>query len=249
MRKILFPLLALCGMASAMYQYDDYPVGDYEYRHDRIAISPLKLIGGIDPDKIRKGPQSHFDGLPGIDIISIHYEHVTGAQGSFGYGPTLSVYPVDIGGDKSFTAVSGGGFFRYYAGIDSATYFQLSAEYLYGSDAKFGAGSINQDNSVKFGGPQISPAVGYSFLIQKKWFINVQVGYTLGAYNTKYDGGHAIDESKCGTACGDAKTAQNYETFYADPSKNLQKESKGYYKDGWRFGSFLNSAVEVGFAF
>ena len=244
MRKILFPLLALCGMASAMYQYDDYPVGDYEYRHDRIAISPLKLVGGIDPDKIRKGPQSHFDGIPGIDIISIHYEHVTGAQGSFGFGPTLSVYPVDIGGDKSFTAVSGGGFFRYYAGIASATYFQLSAEYLYGSDAKFGAGDvINQAKTVKFGGPQISPAVGYSFLIQKKWFINVQVGYTLGAYNTKYDGGFAVDDSKL--------TADQKTTIGADgkPDPSLQTESKGYYKDGWRFGSFLNSAVELGFAF
>lgn len=241
MRKVLFPLLALCGMASAMYQYDDYPVGDYEYRHDRIAISPLKLVGGIDPDKIYKGPQSHFDGLPGIDIISIHYEHVTGAQGSFGFGPTVSVYPVDIGGDKSFTAVSGGGFFRYYSGIASATYFQLSAEYMYGSGAKFNRGTIDAEKSksVDFSGPQVSPAVGYSFLIQKKWFVNVQVGYTLGIYNTKYDGGFAFDNSKA-----DNKTEAEVK---ADPS--LQTESKGYYKDGWRFGSFLNSAVELGFAF
>lgn len=242
MRKILFPLLALCGMASAMYQYDDYPVGDYEYRHDRIAVSPLKLIGGIDPDKIYEGPQSHYDGLPGIDIISIHYEHVSGAQGSFGYGPTISVYPVDIGGDNSFTAVSGGGFFRYYAGIASATYFQLSAEYMYGSGAKFNRGTINADKSVDFSGPQISPAVGYSFLIQKKWFVNVQVGYTLGVYNTKYDGGFALDDNKF---------AANEELGTDGKPTNVanQKESKGYYKDGWRFGSFLNSAVEVGFAF
>ncbi len=235
MRKVLFSLLALCGMASAMYQYDDYPVGDYEYRHDRIAISPLKLVGGIDPDKIYKGPQSHFDGLPGIDIISMHYEHVFGAQGSFGVGPTVSVYPVAIGDDNSFTAFSGGGFFRYYSGIASATYFQMSAEFMYGQDAKFGRGTKDADKKVSFSGPQVSPAVGYSFLIQKRWFINVQVGYTLGAYDVKYDGGHAIDDSKC-SGCD-----------YSKPEN--QTESKGYYKDDWRFGSFLNSAVELGFAF
>lgn len=248
MHKTLLALLTACGVASAMYQYDDYPVADYEYRHNRIAISPFKLFGGIDPDLIRKGPQSRFDGLPGIDRLSLSYEHLGGVQGSFGYGPIVSVFPVEIGGDNAFNAVSGGAFFRYYSGITQATYFQMSLEYMKVLDAKFGAGNpaptstqsrYDGNKSVEIGGPQLTPAVGYCFLFDKKWFINVQGGYTLGYYSVKYDGGSAVDNT---LPYGDLTLSE------ADRA-NYKNEGKGYYEDGWRFGSFLHGAVELGFAF
>jgi len=250
MHKTLLALLMACGVASAMYQYDDYPVADYEYRHNRIAISPLKLFGGIDPDLIRKGPQSHFDGIPGIDRLTLSYERLGGVQGSFGYGPTLTISPVDIGGDKAFTAISGGGFFRYYSGITQATYFQMAAEYLVTSGAKFGAGDPGAANyqgnkTVDIGGPQLTPAVGYCFLFDKKWFINLQGGYTIGYYNVKYEGGTAEDN----TLPYGSKTATTEAGASTYHSENYKTEGKGYYVDGWRFGSHLHGAVELGFAF
>ena len=79
--------------------------------------------------------------------------------------------------------------------------------------------------------------VGYQAQLKGK-AVNLQVGYTLGIYDVKYKDGYAIDNNKAGKT--DAE-------LLADPSK--QTEANGYYKDGWRFGSYLNSAVEVGFAF
>lgn len=250
MHKTLLALLTACGVASAMYQYDDYPVADYEYRHNRVAISPLKLFGGIDPDLIRKAPQSRFDGLPGIDRLTLSYERLGGVQGSFGYGPLLSLFPVEVGGDKAFTALSGGGFFRYYSGITQATYFQMSLEYMHVLDAKFGAGDPNQPNyqgnkALEIGGPQLTPAVGYCFLFDKKWFINLQGGYTLGYYSVKYDGGSAEDNTQPYGSVSNKDDAGSA-TFHA---ANFKTEGKGYYEDGWRFGSFLHGAVELGFAF
>lgn len=251
MRKTLLALLSACGVASAMYQYDDYPVADYEYRHNRISISPLKLFGGIDPDIIRKGPQSHFDGIPGIDRLTLSYERLGGVQGSFGYGPTLTVSPVDIGGDKAFTAISGGGFFRYYSGITQATYFQMALEYMMTSGAKFGVGNPDWDNyqgdkTVDIGGPQLTPAVGYCFLFDKKWFINLQGGYTIGYYSVKYQGGSAEDNT---LPYGNTKSTTDDGVTLTYHNVNYKNEGKGYYVDGWRFGSHLHGAVELGFAF
>ncbi|MEN9353646.1 MAG: hypothetical protein RL318_971 [Fibrobacterota bacterium] len=252
MRKTLLALLSLCGVASAMYQYDDYPVADYDYRHNRIAISPLKLFGGIDPELIRKGPQSHFSGLPGIDRLTLSYERLTGVQGSFGFGPIVTIQPVDIGGDKAFTGISGGGFFRYYSGITQATYFQMSAEYMMVTGAKFGAGDPAQgatydgDETLEIGGPQISPVVGYCFLFDKKWFVNVQAGYTLGFYSVAYEGGSAVDNT---LPYGDLTNIDPATGSSTAGQAAYKTEGKGYYADEWRFGSYLHGAVELGFAF
>lgn len=252
MHKILLAVLTACGVASAMYQYDDYPVADYEYRRHRIALSPFKLFGGIDPDLIRKAPQSRFDGLPGIDRLTLSYEHLGGVQGSFGYGPTVSLFPVEIGGDNAFNAVSGGGFFRYYSGITQATYFQMALEYMTVLDAKFGVGNpaapgYQGGKTMEIGGPQLTPAVGYCFLFDKKWFINVQAGYTLGYYSVKYDGGSAIDNTLPYGDVSPSSVDANGKPTAGNP--NYKTEGKGYYEDGWRFGSFLHGAVELGFAF
>ena len=251
MRKTLLALLAIAPLASAMYQYDDYPVADYDYRRNHIEISPFKLFGGIDPDLIRKGPQPGFDRLPGIDRLTLSYERISGVSGSFGFGPTLTLYPVDIGGDKAFTAFSGGAFFRYYSGIGAETFFQMAVEYMSTSGAKFGAGNINQvstyegNKTVDISGPQVTPSVGYSFLFDKKWFLNVQVGYTLGYYSVKYQDGHAIDNS---LPYGDV-TAKDAAGNLTAGQTAYKTESKGYYEDSWRFGSFPHGAIALGFAF
>lgn len=253
MRKIAISLLMLCGVASAMYQYDDYPTGDYEYKHDRIAVSPLKLLGGINSDDIRKGPQPQFDGLPGIDMLTLRYEHVNGPQGTYAFGPIVSIYPVAIGDDNAFQAFAGGGFFRYYSGIASETYFQVAAEFFKSSGAKFGVGNPggtdpltgknNYDGNAKVDimGPQITPVVGYSFLFDKKWFVNLQLGYTVGYYSVKYTGGHLGDGKAVDNNKEYAKAVTNQDAY--------KSEGKGYYEDGWRFGSFLHSGIELGAAF
>ena len=85
--------LVLPFLASAAFaQYDDYPVGEYTYRHHRVVVSPLKVFGGMDATKRDEGPKVDLVWVPGIDIQEIRYEFVDGPQGTFGWGPYANAY-------------------------------------------------------------------------------------------------------------------------------------------------------------
>jgi len=193
-------VLLLLFAASVFAQYDDYPVGEYEYPHDRIVISPIKVVGGMDATKRDQGPKVDLVWVPGIDIQEIRYEHVGGSQGSFGWGPIVNVY---LGLDSvKATSFAAGVYARLYAGLGTGSYVQMGLQYYLQTGTKLfdgaphriyldehdSVGTMLASTNVKVQGPQISPALGYQRLFGRKWILEGQMGITVGWYTVSNEG-------------------------------------------------------------
>lgn len=192
------PLFVLALVATSLAQYDDYPVGEYEYPHHRISYSPATLIGGMDPAKRDEGPKVDLIWVPGITIQELRYEFVDGPQGTFGWGPIADVY---LGLD-SVKANGGafGMFGRVYSGLGSGSYVQMGLQYYYQTGTKlFDGGSrpMYDDTGKVIGtargdvevqGPQLSPVLGYQKIFNRHWILEAQMGFTVGWYTIEYSG-------------------------------------------------------------
>lgn len=194
MKRLPFLLLALA--AASFAQYDDYPVGEYEYPHHRITVSPLTIIGGMDAAKRDEGPKVDLIFVPGITIQELRYEYVDGAQGTFGWGPIANVY---LGLDSvKATSYALGLFGRMYLGIGTGSYVQMALQYYYQTGTKLFDGGTREiyvgdvaslgKGDVKVQGPQFSPALGYQKLFSHRWIVEGQMGFTVGWYDVEYDG-------------------------------------------------------------
>lgn len=190
-------LLVLALAAASLAQYDDYPVGEYEYPHHRITYSPLTLIGGMDAGKRDEGPKVDLIWVPGITIQELRYEYVGGAQGTFGWGPVLNLH---LGLDSvKATGIAAGMFGRVYAGLGSGSYVQMGLQYYYQIGTKlFDGGSRTmldaQGDSIGIArgnvtvhGPQLSPVLGYQRIFNRHWVAEAQMGFTVGWYSVDYE--------------------------------------------------------------
>ncbi len=193
--------LVLPFLASATFaQYDDYPVGEYTYRHHRVVVSPLKVFGGMDATKRDEGPKVDLVWVPGIDIQEIRYEFVDGPQGTFGWGPYANAYlGLDSVKANSFAV---GMYGRIYSGLGSGSYVQMGAQYYYQMGTKlfdgqprtiFVVGSNGSDSlllgstEISVQGPQISPVLGIQKIYGRRWILEGQMGFTVGWYTTSWD--------------------------------------------------------------
>lgn len=186
-------ILATC-VGSALAQYDDYPVGQYEFSHHRIVVSPVKLMGGMDDSKRDEGPKVDLKWTPNIDIQEMRYEYILGVDGTFGVGPIGTVY---LGLDSvKVNSFAIGVFGRYYLGLASGPYAQFNLQYykqgatkVHGGVGKGvrtvgGTDSVNlSDIKVEVGGPQVSPVLGYSALFGNHLVVEAQMGFTFGRYS------------------------------------------------------------------
>jgi len=191
-------LLVLALAAASFAQYDDYPVGEYEYPHHRITVSPVTLIGGMDPAKRDEGPKVDLIWVPGITIQEMRYEYVSGPQGTFGWGPIANAY---LGLDSvKATSMAFGLFGRIYSGLGSESYVQMGLQYYLQTGTKLFDGGVrtivNADGDsvgvakgeVKVQGPQLSPVLGYQKIFNRRWILEGQMGFTVGWYNIEYSG-------------------------------------------------------------
>lgn len=194
MNRSTFLFLALASATFA--QYDDYPVGEYEYPHHRITVSPVTVIGGMDAAKRDEGPKVDLVFVPGITIQELRYEYVDGAQGTFGWGPIANVY---LGLDSvKATSFAAGLFGRMYMGIGTGSYVQMGLQYYYQTGTKLFNGTPREvtvgetpviaSGNVKVQGPQLSPVLGYQKMFNHRWILEGQMGFTVGWYDVKYDG-------------------------------------------------------------
>ncbi len=193
MRRFALILLSLGGAALA--QYDDYPVGQYEFSHQRIVVSPIKLMGGMDATKRDEGPKVDIRWTPNIDLQDIHYEYVLGVEGTLGIGPIATVYwGLDSVKANSFAV---GAFARYYMGLASGPYAQLNLQWYqqYGTAVRDGnaydtSGSKLLPNTrVNVTGPQVSPILGYNAIFSQHLVLETQMGFTIGHYDLQMPGG------------------------------------------------------------
>ena len=189
-------LLVLALAAASLAQYDDYPVGEYEYPHHRITVSPVTVIGGMDAAKRDEGPKVDLIFVPGITIQELRYEYVDGAQGTFGWGPVANVY---LGLDSvKATSFAAGLFGRMYMGIGTGSYIQMNVQYYYQTGTKLFDGTPREvtvdgvpvfaSGDVEIQGPQLSPILGYQKMFNRRWILEGQMGFTVGWYDVKYDG-------------------------------------------------------------
>lgn len=185
--------------SAALAQYDDYPVGEYDYRHHRVVVSPVKVFGGMDPTKRDEGPKVDLIWVPGIDIQEIRYEYVDGPQGTFGWGPIANVY---LGLDSvKANSVALGLYGRIYSGLGTGSYVQMGAQYYYQLGTKlfdgqphtiYTLGSNGADSlvlpstEVSVQGPQISPVLGIQKIYDRRWIVEAQMGFTVGWYTTSW---------------------------------------------------------------
>jgi len=205
-----FVLLLVLAASTTFAQYDDYPVGEYEYPHHRVTISPIKVFGGMDATKRDEGPKVDLVWVPGIDIQELRYEYVGGPQGTFGYGPIVNAY---LGLDSvKATSVAAGAFGRIYSGLGSGSYVQMSLQYFVqtgaylfdgnphqifvakpvktalGQDSTVQESQILPKTEVKVQGPQFSPVLGIQKIFDRKWILEGQMGFTVGWYTVEYPG-------------------------------------------------------------
>lgn len=185
-RRIALILLSCVGAALA--QYDDYPVGQYEFSHNRIVVSPVKVMGGMDASKRDEGPKVDLKWTPNIDIQEIRYEYILGVEGTFGVGPIGTVY---LGFDSvKVNSFALGVFGRYYLGLASGPYAQFNAQWYKQGSTKV-HGGIGKDNDsvplseakVDVSGPQFSPILGYSAIFSQHLVLEAQMGFTVGLYD------------------------------------------------------------------
>lgn len=198
MKSLSVFLLAIATTTFA--QYDDYPVGDYEYPHHRVVVSPIKVFGGMDAAKRDEGPKVDLVWVPGIDIQEIRYEFVDGAQGTYGWGPIANLY---LGLDSTkATSFAAGLYGRIYSGVGSGSYVQMGLQYYLqtgsylfdGSPRKVLVGETEitlPKTEAKVQGPQLSPVLGIQKIYDRRWILEGQMGFTVGWYTVEYPGAPA----------------------------------------------------------
>ncbi len=192
-RRIAMILVSCVG--SALAQYDDYPVGQYEFSHNRFVVSPVKLMGGMDGSKRDEGPKVDLKWTPNIDIQEMRYEYILGVDGTFGVGPIGTLY---LGLDSvKVNSFAIGVFGRYYLGLASGPYAQFNLQYYKQGATKVHGGvgqgfrnpndttnKVNLSNyRVEVGGPQLSPVLGYSAIFGNHLVLETQMGFTFGRYS------------------------------------------------------------------
>lgn len=212
MRRIA-PVL-LVAAASAFAQYNDYPTGEYELAHNRIVISPLKMVGGMDPAKRDEGPRVNLAWTPNIDILEARYEYILGVDGNLGVGPLATLY---MGLDSvQATGWAAGVYGRYYMELGRGGYVQFAAQWFDQTGAKVRDGNaldstgtaILPKHAVKVSGPQVSPVLGYCYLVGEHLVLEGQMGFTLGDYTTTVDDGPV----KSQVMAGGVPEVKTYET-------------------------------------
>jgi hypothetical protein len=221
MMRRLAPIL-LAAAASALAQYNDYPTGEYDFAHNRLVISPLKMVGGMDPTKRDEGPRVNLAWTPNIDILEARYEYVIGVDGNIGVGPLATLY---LGLDSvKATGWAAGVYGRYYMELGRGGYVQFSAQWFDQSGAKVRDGKatdtngvlLAQQHPVTVSGPQISPVLGYCYLIGEHLILEGQMGFTLGNYTTTVDNGPVT--TKVGTSANSEtkiyQTGNNWGGYY-----------------------------------
>lgn len=194
----MMPRLAPMFLAAAttvLAQYNDYPTGEYEFAHNRIVISPLKIVGGMDPAKRDEGPRVNLAWTPNIDMLEARYEYILGVDGNFGLGPLATLY---MGLDSvKATGWAVGIYGRYYMELGRGGYVQFSAQWFDQTGAKVRDGNapdstgvlLTQTHGVTVSGPQVSPVLGYCYLIGEHLILEGQMGFTLGDYTTTVENG------------------------------------------------------------
>jgi hypothetical protein len=186
MRGIALILLSCAGASLA--QYDDYPVGQYEFAHHRIVVSPLKLMGGMDGSKRDEGPKVDLKWTPNIDIQELRYEYVIGDDGTFGVGPMGTFY---LGLDSiKVSSWAVGVYGRYYLGLGTGPYAQFNLQWYQQTQTKLHDGNAVDtfgnklpSTTVDVSGPQISPVLGYNAIFSNHFVLETQMGFSIGYYN------------------------------------------------------------------
>lgn len=190
-------VLVLAIATTSFAQYDDYPVGDYEYPHHRVVYSPIKVFGGMDAAKRDEGPKVDLVWVPGIDIQELRYEFVDGPQGTYGWGPVVNLY---LGLDSTkATSVAAGMYGRIYSGVGSGSYVQMGLQYYLQTGTYLFDGSPRPikvgetidtlaKTEVKVQGPQLSPVLGVQKIFDRRWILEGQMGFTVGYYTVEYVG-------------------------------------------------------------
>jgi hypothetical protein len=189
MRRFLTLVLALGAVVSA--QYNDYPTGEYEFCHNRFVVSPLKMVGGMDPAKRDEGPKVNLAWTPNIDMLEARYEYIVGVDGTLSFGPIGTWYPA-LDSVKA-TCWSAGVYGRYYLDLGKGGYIQFAAQWYDQTGSKVRDGrapnpdtsisTLLPEHAVAVSGPQISPVLGYSALVGDHLVLEAQMGFTLGYYN------------------------------------------------------------------
>lgn len=228
MRGIALILLSCAGASLA--QYDDYPVGQYEYPHHRIMVSPIKLMGGMDGSKRDEGPKVDLKWTPNIDIQELRYEFVIGPDGTFGVGPIGSFY---LGLDSlKVSSWAVGVYGRHYLGIGTGPYAQFNLQWYQQARTKVQDGQAKDPTdptgvrllsptTVDVAGPQVSPVLGYNAVFSNHFVLETQMGFTIGYY--------------------DISMPNSVKTYGG--SGNLK-----VYKSGQEWGGFYFVQVALGFA-
>lgn len=209
--------IVLAAATTLLAQYNDYPTGEYEFSHDRVVISPLKLVGGMDPAKRDEGPKVNLSWTPNIDILDIRYEHIVGVDGTLGFGPIFTYYPA-LDSVKA-TIWAAGIYGRYYMGLGHGPYVQFSAQWYDQTDTKVHNGSGTDTGgqalskyTLSVSGPQISPVLGYCTIVGAHLVLEAQMGFTFGSYTTTVDNGQAVTTSLYGDKV--YKSGTNWGGFY-----------------------------------
>lgn len=194
MTRRIVPIL-LAAAASVFAQYNDYPTGEYEFAHNRFVISPLKLVGGMDPAKRDEGPRVNLAWTPNIDMLEARYEYIIGVDGNLGVGPLATLY---MGLDSvKATSWAAGIYGRYYMELGRGGYVQFSAQWFDQTGAKVRDGKAQNstgtallpEHALTVSGPQVSPVLGYCYMVGEHLVLEGQMGFTLGDYTTTVDNG------------------------------------------------------------
>jgi hypothetical protein len=223
-RRILPALLALAAAACA--QYNDYPTGEYEFVHDRFVVSPLKVVGGMDPDKRDEGPKVDVSWTPNVDLVEARYEHILGVDGTVGLGAIGTYYPT-LDSIKG-TIWAAGLFGRYYMDLAHGGYVQLAAQWYQqdGTKVRNGVGTAASssggdatekslaDAKVAVSGPQFSPVLGYCYLVGVHLVLEAQMGFTFGSYTRSVSGGPYYVATNNGADTVTYKSGTSWGGFY-----------------------------------
>lgn len=218
-------VLFLAIATSTFAQYDDYPVGEYEYPHHRVVVSPIKVFGGMDAAKRDEGPKVDLVWVPGIDIQELRYEYVGGPQGTYGYGPILNLY---LGLDSTkATSVAAGMYGRIYSGVGSGSYVQMGLQYYLQTSTYLFDGAQREilvgealapqtlaKTEAKVQGPQLSPVLGVQKIFDRRWILEGQMGFTVGWYTVEYPGAPAKFEIARGETTEVYEAGSDWGGFY-----------------------------------
>lgn len=239
MKRIL-ALAVVLGALPALAQYDDYPAASFEFKPNRVSVSPARLIGGMDPSQRDQGPKVDMVWTPGLDFQELRYERVLGVQGTYGVGPIFNLY---LGTDSvQATGWAAGVFGRVYAGVASGSFLQMALQYYGQSGTKIRDGGnyvrldvpdslVHDPVSVTVSGPQVSPSIGYQKILGRHWILEGLAGITLGWYHVKVD------------APGDSVVTRVWDTF-----AGVTTAEELIYRTGTNWGGFFHAQISLGYA-